>query len=73
MDTIDLLLTTLHDDSIWIHNEGSAEGFLGVDITGDASLHWITLMQAILTHHVVEAFGLCQWSSRGRVCIWVNT
>ena len=63
MTTIDSLISTLHDDGIWIRKEGSAEGFLGVDVTRDISFHRITLTQTGLTQHVVEALGVFSRSS----------
>ena len=63
MTTIDSLISTLHDDGIWIRKEGSAEGFLGDDVTCDISSYCITLTQTGLTQHVVEALGLCSRSS----------
>ena len=63
MAPIDSLVYALHDDGVWIRKEGSAEGFLGVDITRDTSSHRITLTQTGLTQRVVEALGLCSRSS----------
>jgi hypothetical protein len=63
MDTIDSLISALHDEGIWIRKEGSAEGFLGVDVTRDTSSRRITLTQTGLTQRIVEALGLCSRSS----------
>eukprot|EP00804_Cyclotella_cryptica_P018716 CCRYP_007209-RB/>CCRYP_007209-RB protein AED:0.25 eAED:0.23 QI:0/-1/0/1/-1/1/1/0/629 len=62
MDTIDSLISALHDEGIWIRKEGSAEGFLGVDVTRDTSSRRITLTQTGLTQRIVEALGLCSHS-----------
>eukprot|EP00804_Cyclotella_cryptica_P001177 CCRYP_016994-RA/>CCRYP_016994-RA protein AED:0.39 eAED:0.19 QI:0/0/0/1/0.5/0.33/3/0/796 len=64
MDTIDSLISALHDEGIWIRKEGSAEGFLGVDVTRDTSSRRITLTQTGLRQRIVEALGLCSRSSR---------
>jgi hypothetical protein len=47
--------------SICICHEGTAEGFLGVDIvcTSTSSVPQITLIQVGLTKHIIEAVGLC--------------
>ncbi|KAL7476058.1 LOW QUALITY PROTEIN: hypothetical protein ACHAW6_001941 [Cyclotella cf. meneghiniana] len=59
---INLLIVALKADDIWICHEGTAEGFLGVDISQTyASLGsnpTITLTQKGLTTCIVEALGL---------------
>jgi hypothetical protein len=54
--TIDNLIKALHDSKIWIRKEGSAEGFLGVDITRHKD--GLTLTQAGLTKRIITALGL---------------
>ena len=56
-ETIDKLIQDLHDDGVWICKEGSAEGFLGVDIqrSDDGTF---TLTQTGLLARVIDALGL---------------
>jgi hypothetical protein len=55
--TIDKLIKDLHDDGVWIRKEGSAEGFLGVDIQqGDDGT--FTLTQTGLIGRVLDALAL---------------
>ncbi|KAL7476717.1 hypothetical protein ACHAW6_002559 [Cyclotella cf. meneghiniana] len=60
---IDDTIHLLKQDEIMIHKEGSAEGFLGVNVKlfGTPSTPCFLLTQAGLTKHIVEALGL--WSS----------
>ncbi len=53
---IDAFIEALKQDDISLHKEGTAEGYLGVDITrnGDA----ITLLQEGLTKRIISALGL---------------
>ncbi len=53
---IDNLINQLNNDNIALHKEGTAEGYLGVDIQKD-SQH-ITLKQEGLTKRIIEALGL---------------
>jgi hypothetical protein len=58
---IDHLISSLQAVCIFICHEGTAEGFLGVDIvcTSTSSVPQITLIQVGLTKHIIEAVGLC--------------
>jgi hypothetical protein len=60
-DAIDSLLDNLQAAGVGIRKEGTAEGFLGVDISRavSASGHTITLLQRGLAKRIVEALGLC--------------
>jgi histone deacetylase 1/2 len=60
-DAIDSLLDNLQAAGVGIRKEGTAEGFLGVDISRDisASGPTITLLQKGLAKRIVEALGLC--------------
>jgi hypothetical protein len=55
--TIDKLIKDLHDDGVWIRKEGSAEGFLGVDIKQNQDGSF-TLTQTGLITRVLDALGL---------------
>ncbi|KAL7485703.1 hypothetical protein ACHAW6_011296 [Cyclotella cf. meneghiniana] len=55
---IDTIVNVLKKDGIMVWKEGSADGFLGVDIKVIGSTH-LLLTQAGLTKHIVEDFGLC--------------
>ena len=52
--------------NIDVRKEGTAEGFLGVNIELNKILNAITLMQSGLTKRVITALGLC--SSLSRAC-----
>jgi hypothetical protein len=54
---IDTLISSLQAAGICIRREGTAEGFLGVDIVRSGSS--ITLLQVGLTTRIIEAVGLC--------------
>ena len=58
---IDALLKKLQGAGVSIHKEGTADGFLGVDITWESTDKGIrvTLLQAGFAKRVVEALGLC--------------
>jgi histone deacetylase 1/2 len=60
-DAIDSLLDNLQAAGVGIRKEGTAEGFLGVDISRaiSASGPTITLLQRGLAKRIVEALGLC--------------
>ena len=53
---IDSLIERLKNDDIALHKEGTAEGYLGVDIQRDGQN--ITLKQEGLTKRIIEALGL---------------
>ncbi len=53
---IDNLIKQLKNDDIALHKEGTAEGYLGVDIQKDGQ--HITLKQEGLTKRIIEALGL---------------
>jgi hypothetical protein len=53
---IDDLIERLKNNNIALHKEGTAEGYLGVDIQRDRDN--ITLKQEVLTKCIVEALGL---------------
>jgi hypothetical protein len=61
-DVINQLIAALRDDDILICREGTAEGFLGVDVSRtwatDGRSPTITLTQKGLTIRVIEALGL---------------
>jgi hypothetical protein len=58
-----ICFAALRNDDILIRREGTAEGFLGVDVSRtwatDGSSPTITLTQKGLTIRVIEALGLC--------------
>ena len=58
---IDSVISNLRNKGIQIRKEGSAEGFLGVDVQRESkgSVQQIKLTQHGLTKRVVEALGLC--------------
>ena len=58
---IDDIIHLLKHDGIMIRKEGSAEGFLGVDVKslGTPSAPCLLLTQTGLTKRIVEALGLC--------------
>ena len=58
---IDSLISRLRAAGICIHHEGTAEGFLGVDIvcTTTSSGPQITLLQVGLTKRIIDTVGLC--------------
>jgi hypothetical protein len=60
-DAVDSLLDNLQAAGVGIRKEGTAEGFLGVDISRaiSASGPTITLLQRGLAKRIVEALGLC--------------
>eukprot|EP00804_Cyclotella_cryptica_P013417 CCRYP_005165-RG/>CCRYP_005165-RG protein AED:0.32 eAED:0.32 QI:0/-1/0/1/-1/1/1/0/434 len=60
-DAIDSLISKLKRDGLMIRKEGSAEGFLGVDVKslGSASAPRLHLTQAGLAKRIVDALGLC--------------
>ncbi len=53
---IDNLIEKLKNDNIALHKEGTAEGYLGVDIQRDGNN--IMLKQEGLTKRIIEALGL---------------
>jgi hypothetical protein len=53
---IDALIKDLKKDDISLHKEGTAEGYLGVDITRNGST--TTLLQEGLTKEIISALGL---------------
>jgi hypothetical protein len=53
---IDKLIERLKSDDIALHKEGTAEGYLGVDIQREEGK--ITLLQEGLTKRIIEALGL---------------
>ncbi len=53
---IDKLIKSLKSDDIALHKEGTAEGYLGVDIQKEEGK--ITLIQEGLTKHIIKALGL---------------
>jgi hypothetical protein len=53
---IDDLIDALKKEEVALHKEGTAEGYLGVDIKRDGNQ--ITLQQKGLTQRVIEALGL---------------
>jgi hypothetical protein len=53
---INILIKQLKNDNIALHKEGTAEGYLGVDIQRDKQ--HITLKQEGLTKQMIEALGL---------------
>ena len=53
---IDHLIARLQQENIWIRKEGSAEGFLGVDITPINGA--LNLTQGGLTDRIISALGL---------------
>jgi hypothetical protein len=53
---IDELIEKLKKEGVALHKEGTAEGYLGVDIRRKGSL--ITLQQKGLTQRIIEALGL---------------
>ena len=53
---IDDLIDRLKRDNIALHKEGTAEGYLGVDIQRDGNQ--ITLLQEGLTKRIITALGL---------------
>ena len=53
---IDDLIERLKNNNIALHKEGTAEGYLSVDIQRDRDN--ITLKQEVLTKCIVEALGL---------------
>eukprot|EP00956_Cyclotella_meneghiniana_P006978 scaffold9391_cov39-Cyclotella_meneghiniana.AAC.11 len=58
---IDNIISNLHSNGVQIRKEGSAEGFLGVDVqrVSKGPVQQIKLTQHGLTKRVVEALGLC--------------
>jgi hypothetical protein len=58
---IDTLISRLQAAGICIRREGTAEGFLGVEIvrSSTSSGPQITLLQVGLTQRIIEAVGLC--------------
>eukprot|EP00804_Cyclotella_cryptica_P007533 CCRYP_010639-RD/>CCRYP_010639-RD protein AED:0.26 eAED:0.26 QI:0/0/0/1/0/0/3/0/643 len=54
---IDTLISNLQAAGICIRREGTAEGFLGVDIVRSGSS--ITLLQVGLTKRIIKSVGLC--------------
>ncbi len=53
---IDALIKELKKDDTSLHKEGTAEGYLGVDITQNGDT--ITLLQEGLTEQIISALGL---------------
>jgi hypothetical protein len=53
---IDALIEDLKKDDISLHKEGTAEGYLGVDITRNSGT--ITLLQEGLTKRIISALSL---------------
>ncbi len=53
---IDELIEALKKEEVALHKEGTAEGYLGVDIQRDGNR--ITLQQRGLTQRIIEALGL---------------
>jgi hypothetical protein len=53
---IDDLIDELKREEVALHKEGTAEGYLGVDIKRDGNQ--VTLHQRGLTQRVIEALGL---------------
>jgi hypothetical protein len=53
---IDELIEALKKEEVALHKEGTAEGYLGVDIQRDGNQ--ITLQQRGLTQRIIEALGL---------------
>jgi hypothetical protein len=53
---IDALIKELKKDDISLHKEGTAEGYLGVDITRNGDI--ITLLQEGLIKQIISALGL---------------
>jgi hypothetical protein len=62
---IDRVINNLRSRDVQIRREGSAEGFLGVDIEriNSGPIQQIKLTQSGLAKHVVEALGLCSRDS----------
>ncbi len=59
---IDTLIKDLKKDDISLHKEGTAEGYLSVDITRDGNT--ITFLQEGLTKRIISAIGLdCKYST----------
>ena len=60
-DEIDSLISKLKRDGLMIRKEGSAEGFLGVDVKSldSTSAPRLHLTQAGLAKRIVDALGLC--------------
>ncbi len=59
---IDKLIKNLKKDDISLHKEGTAEGYLGVDIQKEGDK--ITLLQEGLTKRIISALGLdCKYST----------
>lgn len=61
----DRLISDLKSAGIAIRREGTAEGFLGVDIKREntSTGPQITLTQSSLIHRIISALGLCSQSS----------
>jgi hypothetical protein len=55
-DEINKLIEQLKQDNIALHHEGTAEGYLGVDIQQDGNK--ISLLQEGLTKRIITALGL---------------
>ena len=53
---IDEFIEALKQDDIFLHKEGTAEGYLGIDITRKGNA--ITLLQEGLTKCIISAIGL---------------
>jgi hypothetical protein len=53
---IDALIKDLKKDDISLHKEGTAEGYLGIDMTRNGGT--ITLLQEGLTKRIISALGL---------------
>jgi hypothetical protein len=62
---INRVINNLASRDVQIRREGSAEGFLGVDIAriDKGPIHQIKLTQSGLTKRIVEALGLCSTNS----------
>ncbi len=62
MKEIDELIENLKKDDISLHKEGTAEGYLGVDIQKEGNK--ITLLQEGLTKRIISVLGLdCKYST----------
>ena len=60
-EDIDAIISLLKKDGIMIRKEGSAEGFLGVNVKllGAPGAPHLLLTQAGPTKRIIEALGLC--------------
>ena len=59
--SIDNFIRCVGDEGVTLRREGTAEGFLGVDIKRDGNR--TTLTQSGLTSRIIEALGLCSKNS----------